>query len=103
MSHIAGSVLITTLSLFHTTVPRVVCCSEELNRPENAYLKPMAEKVKAARAAVDAATPEGSGPISIADTLVLACKVATSAAWKEVKVGCCQPQRRACSCSVWCW
>jgi hypothetical protein len=50
----------------------------------------MAEKVKAARAAVDAATPEGCGPISVADTLVLACKVSTQAAWKEVKVS-------------WCW
>jgi L-ascorbate peroxidase len=61
--------------------------SDEINRPENAYLKPAADKVKGAKAAVDAALPAGSGPISYADLLVLAAKVATQAAWKEVKVG----------------
>jgi hypothetical protein len=62
-------------------------CSEELGRPENAYLKSAAEKVKNAKAAVDAALPAGSGPIGYADLLALAAKVATQAAWREVKVG----------------
>jgi hypothetical protein len=62
------------------------CCSEELNRPENAYLKPLAQRVKDAKAAVDAAVDPKGEKISYADLLVLATKVATVQAWKDVKV-----------------
>jgi hypothetical protein len=61
-------------------------CSEELNRPENAYLKPLAARVKEAKAAVDAAVDPKGEKISYADLLVLSTKVATTQAWKEVKV-----------------
>lgn len=61
-------------------------CSEELSRPENAYLKPLAARLAEAKAAVDGAVDPACGPISNADLLVLATKVATQAAWKEVKV-----------------
>lgn len=64
----------------------ILLSSDELNRPENAYLKPAAEKVKAAKSAVDAALPAGSGPIGYADLLAMAAKVATQAAWAEVKM-----------------
>jgi hypothetical protein len=61
-------------------------CSEELNRPENAYLKPLAARVKEAKAAVDAAVDPKGEKIGYADLMVLATKVATTQAWKEVKV-----------------
>ncbi|KAF8056140.1 AK1 [Scenedesmus sp. PABB004] len=65
----------------------ILISSEELGRPENAALKPLAERLKAAKPAVDAAvTALGSPAISYADLLVLATKVATTAAWKEVKM-----------------
>jgi hypothetical protein len=36
-------------------------CSEELSRPENAYLKPLTARLKEAKAAVDAAVdPKGA-------------------------------------------
>uniref|UniRef100_A0A383W9J5 Plant heme peroxidase family profile domain-containing protein n=1 Tax=Tetradesmus obliquus TaxID=3088 RepID=A0A383W9J5_TETOB len=60
--------------------------SEELNRPENAYLKPLAARVKEAKAAVDAAVDPKGEKISYADLLVLATKVATTQAWKAVKM-----------------
>ncbi|WIA23161.1 hypothetical protein OEZ86_010056 [Tetradesmus obliquus] len=60
--------------------------SEELNRPENAYLKPLAARVKEAKAAVDAAVDPKGEQISYADLLVLATKVATTQAWKAVKM-----------------
>jgi hypothetical protein len=64
----------------------VYACSEELNRPENAYLKPLAARVKEAKAAVDAAVDPKGPKIGYADLMVLATKVATTQAWKEVKV-----------------
>jgi L-ascorbate peroxidase len=60
--------------------------SEELNRPENAGLKPLADRLKAAKSDVDAAVDPGSAPISYADLMVLACKVATQDAWRAVKL-----------------
>jgi hypothetical protein len=64
----------------------VLLCSEELSRPENAYLKPLAARLKEAKAAVDAAVDPKGANISYADLMVLATKVATTQAWKEVKV-----------------
>lgn len=55
---------------------------EELDRPENKDLKPLVEKLAKAKAAVDAQGAErGQQPISWADTIVLAAKVGTEAAW----------------------
>eukprot|EP00882_Tetradesmus_deserticola_P003731 GHRQ01003946.1.p1 GENE.GHRQ01003946.1~~GHRQ01003946.1.p1 ORF type:complete len:361 (+),score=156.95 GHRQ01003946.1:38-1084(+) len=60
--------------------------SEELSRPENSYLKPLAGRLQQAKAAVDAAVDPKGEKISYADLLVLATKVATTQAWKEVKM-----------------
>lgn len=50
-------------------------CREELNRPENKALAPLVEKLRQAKAAIDASANEGQGPLSWADTIVLAAKV----------------------------
>ncbi len=64
------------------------CCSaEELGRPENAGLKALVEKLKAAKAKIDAGDVNGAGPISWADTIYLAGRVATQASWAQIKVG----------------
>eukprot|EP00879_Flechtneria_rotunda_P011362 GHRR01011867.1.p1 GENE.GHRR01011867.1~~GHRR01011867.1.p1 ORF type:complete len:324 (+),score=114.29 GHRR01011867.1:58-1029(+) len=60
--------------------------SEELDRPENSYLKPLANRLLDAKKAVDAAVPAGSGPISHADLMTLAAKVATEASWRAEKL-----------------
>lgn len=58
----------------------------ELNRPENANLKPFAEKLRKVKADVDAAVAElGYGPISYADLMVLASKVSCQKKWAEEK------------------
>lgn len=60
---------------------------EELGRPENAALKPLVAKLAAAKAKIDeAGAADGSGPISWADTLVLAARVATQTAWRDIKI-----------------
>eukprot|EP00878_Enallax_costatus_P021417 GHUV01022668.1.p1 GENE.GHUV01022668.1~~GHUV01022668.1.p1 ORF type:complete len:293 (+),score=57.94 GHUV01022668.1:504-1382(+) len=64
----------------------IIISSEELNRPENASLKPLADRLKSAKSEVDAGIDPAGGPISYADLLVLATKVATMDAWKTVKL-----------------
>ncbi|PSC75757.1 Thylakoid lumenal 29 kDa chloroplastic [Micractinium conductrix] len=59
---------------------------EELNRPENKALAPLVEKLRQAKAAIDASANEGQGPLSWADTIVLAAKVASEAAWRQDKI-----------------
>ena len=77
-----------------TQVPCCACClspcspcSDELDRPENAMLKPVVEKLKQAKAVIDEyGAKTGAGPISWADLLVLAGKVTTVKEWAEIKV-----------------
>lgn len=64
-----------------------IVLSEELNRPENAMLKPLVEKLAAAKKVIDEGNLKlGSQPISWADTIYLAGKVATQTSWNEIKV-----------------
>lgn len=74
----------TAYAIHSTCVP---CRSSELDRPENAMLKPLVEKLKAVKATIDAAgVASGAGAISWADLLVLAGKVSTQQLWAELKV-----------------
>lgn len=61
--------------------------SEELNRPENASLKPLVEKLRRAKETIDAGRPEGQDPLSWADLLVLAARTTVQQGWREIKVG----------------
>lgn len=65
----------------------IILSSEELSRPENASLKEVVEKLKKAKAKIDAGDATGAGPISWADTIYLAGRVSTQLKWSEIKVG----------------
>jgi L-ascorbate peroxidase len=64
----------------------IVIFPEELDRPENRDLKPFVEKLKQAKAAIDARRQEGQAPLSWADTIVLAAKTTQELAWREDKI-----------------
>lgn len=63
-----------------------VVLPEELDRPENRDLKPLVEKLGRARDAIIAQQRPGQDPLSWADTIVLAAKVASEAAWRQDKI-----------------
>lgn len=61
-----------------------VVLPEELGRPENAGLKPLVERLAKAKAAIDSQqAARGAAPFSWADTIALAAKVTTEAAWVQ--------------------
>lgn len=61
--------------------------SGELDRPENAALKPLVEKLRVAKKAIDeGAANVGQAPITWADTIVVAGKVATELSWVDIKI-----------------
>ena len=61
--------------------------SEELNRSENAMLKPLVAKLKDIKTTVDEKNAaNGQGPISWADLLVLTARLAVSKEWRVQKV-----------------
>ncbi|KAI7845676.1 hypothetical protein COHA_000790 [Chlorella ohadii] len=64
----------------------IVIFQEELDRPENRDLKPYVEKLKQAKAAIDAGQQQGQAPLSWADTIVLAAKTTQELAWREDKI-----------------
>ena len=67
--------------------PRPTCaCSEELGRPENRDLKPLVERLRTAKDAIDARRQPGQNPLTWADTIVLAAKVSQELAWREDKI-----------------
>lgn len=49
-------------------------------------MKPTVEKLKKAKAAIDAGDVSGAGPISWADLIYLSGKVTTQIAFREAKV-----------------
>jgi hypothetical protein len=51
-----------------------------------AYLKPIVEKLKKAKAEIDAGDKAGAGPISWSDLIFFAGKVATQAGWYQATV-----------------
>ncbi|KAL4428092.1 hypothetical protein ABPG75_002181 [Micractinium tetrahymenae] len=59
---------------------------EELNRPENKGLAPFVDRLRKVKDAIDARAEQGQGPISWADTIVLAAKVALEKAWRQDKI-----------------
>lgn len=59
----------------------------ELNRPENAGLKPLVARLAEVKAKIDEESATvGQGPLSWADLLVIAGKVATRKVWYDAKV-----------------
>lgn len=65
----------------------VVLNQEEAGRPESADLRDLVARLTKAKQVIDDGNAAiGSGPLSWADTLVLAAKVAVQAQWREIKV-----------------
>ncbi len=59
----------------------------EINRPEYADLKPLVAKLTTAKQAIDeGAASVGQAPITWADTIVVAGKVATELSWVDIKI-----------------
>ena len=64
-----------------------VVTKEELGRPENKGLDALVKRIAKAKEAIDAGNAEiGSGPLSWADTIVLAVKVAVQDEWRDIKL-----------------
>lgn len=58
-----------------------------MSRPENKGLQPLVDRLAKAKAAVDAVNVgRGQAPLSWADTIVLAAKIATAKQWREQKI-----------------
>lgn len=65
----------------------VILNAAEKMRPEMAGLDDLIERIAQAKEVIDAGNAElGSGPLSWADLMVLAAKVAVQAEWKYIKV-----------------
>jgi len=65
----------------------IVLSSEEAGRPENAALKGLVARLAKAKEAIDAQAAPGQAPISWADLIVLAAKVAVLQGWRAIKIG----------------
>lgn len=64
-----------------------VVTKEELGRPENKGLDALVKRIAKAKEAIDKGNEElGSGPLSWADTIVLACKVSVQDEWRGIKL-----------------
>lgn len=75
------------LATFPSGLDGSIILGNELDRPENTMLKPLVSKLKTAKAEIDAAGAKtGAGPISWADLIMLAGKVATQRAWASAKI-----------------
>lgn len=59
---------------------------EELSRPENKGLAPFVDRLRKVKESIDARAEQGQGPISWADTIVLAAKVCIEKAWRQDKI-----------------
>jgi L-ascorbate peroxidase len=65
----------------------IVLSKEEAGRPESQGLDALVKQLATAKEAIDKGNAAlGSGPISWADTLVLAAKVAIGDEWREIKL-----------------
>jgi hypothetical protein len=66
----------------------IILNKNEAGRPENAGLSAYVEKLKKAKAAIDANNAAlGSGPVSWADVMCLGVRVTQEAEWKRIKIG----------------
>jgi L-ascorbate peroxidase len=63
-----------------------IVLSEELKRPENKDLKAIVDKLAKIKKEIDASNQSGQDPISWADLMVLAVKVATEAEWRQARI-----------------
>jgi hypothetical protein len=65
----------------------VVLSKEEATRPENDGLSALVGRIAAAKKVIDEGNAKiGSGPISWADTIMLAAKVAVEQEWRDIKL-----------------
>lgn len=68
----------------------VILNTEERKAPQMAGLDDLIKRISQAKDVIDTGNAElGSGPLSWADAMVLAAKVAVQAEWKYIKV--CKP------------